>query len=184
MTVGKATALAAGFVGAVALGVAIGPTMQDKWHHAAPQTAMSETAPATTPAPAKKTAPVRTRAASATSPKTDAKTDATMAPVAKPGQVYSVPVTAWNPEVRGRVQKVLNRGTDMERAAENFSTAEQFATVAHAAKNTGVPFVVLKDRVLNQKQTLADAINEFKPELDAKAEVARAREEAQADFEI
>jgi hypothetical protein len=154
--------------------------MQDKWHHAAPQTAMSETAPATTPAAAKKTAPVRTRAASATSPKTDA----TMAPVAKPGQVYSVPVAAWNPEVRGRVQKVLNRGTDMERAAESFSTAEQFATVAHAAKNTGVPFVVLKDRVLTQKQPLADAIKEFKPELDAKAEVARAREEAQADFEI
>ena len=31
MTVGKATALAAGLVGAVAVGVAIGPTVQDTW---------------------------------------------------------------------------------------------------------------------------------------------------------
>ena len=55
-------------------------------------------------------------------------------------------------------------------------------TVAHAARNTSVPFVVLKHRVLNEGQTLAEAIEEFKPNLDAKAEVARARAEAQADL--
>ena len=57
-------------------------------------------------------------------------------------------------------------------------------TVAHAARNTSVPFVVLKDRVLNQGKSLADAIHEFKPELDAKAEVARARSEARSDLDI
>ena len=62
------------------------------------------------------------------------------------------------------------------------TTAEQFVTVAHAARNTQVPFVVLKDRVLNEGQTLAEAIHEFKPELDAKAEVVRARAAAQADL--
>jgi hypothetical protein len=88
----------------------------------------------------------------------------------------------WEPEVRDRVQKVLNRGAKMELAAENFQDAEEFVTVAHAARNTGVPFVVLKDRVLNQGQTLADAIHQSKPDVDAKAEVARAREAAQADL--
>ena len=60
-----------------------------------------------------------------------------------------------------------------------------FATVAHAAKNTSVPFMVLKHRVLNEKrpleQSMADAIREFKPELNAKAEVAKAQREARQD---
>ena len=55
-------------------------------------------------------------------------------------------------------------------------------TVAHAARNTNVPFVLLKHRVLNEGRTLADAIHEAKPELDAKAEVERARAAAQSDL--
>jgi hypothetical protein len=71
----------------------------------------------------------------------------------------------------------------MEVAAEGFRSAEQFAMVAHAARNTGVPFMVLKDRVLNDGRTLADAIRESKPEVDAKAEVARAEAAAKSDLE-
>jgi hypothetical protein len=88
----------------------------------------------------------------------------------------------WEPGVRDRVQKVLNRGAQLEVAAEDFQDAEDFVTVAHAARNTGVPFMVLKDRVLNQGQTLAQAIHESKPELDAKGEVLRAREAARSDL--
>ena len=69
----------------------------------------------------------------------------------------------------------------MEVAAEGFDSAEQFATVAHAARNTNVPFMVLKHRVLNEGRTLADAIHEAKPDLDAKAEVGRAQIAARAD---
>jgi hypothetical protein len=47
-------------------------------------------------------------------------------------------------------------------------------TVAHAARNTQVPFMVLKHRVLNEDRTLADAIEDYKPELNATNEVARA----------
>ena len=57
-------------------------------------------------------------------------------------------------------------------------------TVAHAARNTKVPFMVLKHRVLNEGQSLADAIHEFKPALDAKAEVQRARVAARTDLDI
>ena len=42
--------------------------------------------------------------------------------------------------------------------------------------------MVLKHRVVNEGRTLAEAIHESKPELDAKAEVARARAAAQADL--
>ena len=47
MTAGKASALAAGFVGALALGVAIGATMDDKWWNpSTTETAVTENAPA------------------------------------------------------------------------------------------------------------------------------------------
>ena len=80
------------------------------------------------------------------------------------------------------MKSVLNKGTKLELAAEDFRTAEEFVTVAHAARNTSVPFVVLKHRVLNEGRTLADAIHEAKPELDAKAEVERARTAALSDL--
>lgn len=181
MTVGKASALAAGFVGAVALGVAIGPTVHDKWAKTTIPTSSAvtdsptESAPAPAPAPAK----ARVRRA-ATAPSRSAEARPAMSHPR--GSVRSVKVAVWEPELRDRVKKVLNPGTQIELAAANFETPAEFVTVAHAARNTSVPFVVLKHRLLNEGQTLAEAIHEFKPNLDAKAEVARARAEAQADL--
>jgi hypothetical protein len=98
--------------------------------------------------------------------------------------IQTIPVALWEPELRDRVKAVLNPGSRLEIAASDFDDAEQFITVAHAAHNTKVPFMVLKDRVLNQGQSLAEAIREFKPELDAKAETTRARTAARSDLEI
>jgi hypothetical protein len=44
-----------------------------------------------------------------------------------------------------------------------------------------VPFMVLKHRVLEEKQSLADAIRAANPALDAAAEARRARSQAQSD---
>ena len=184
MTVGKATALAAGLVGAVAVGVAIGPAVQDTWRaRTAPKTiaAAPMTEPEVAPAPAPVAKPVNRAPARVREAKTREPEFAPL-PAKQPGGVSSVAVSVWEPELRDRVKAVLNPGTKIELAADDFSTAEQFVTVAHAARNTQVPFVILKDRVLNEGQTLAEAIHEFKPELDAKAEVVRARAAAQADL--
>ena len=70
----------------------------------------------------------------------------------------------------------------MEIAAEGFASAEQFATVAYAARNTGVPFMVLKHRVLDEGKTLAADIRESQPGVNAAAEVARARQAARDDI--
>jgi hypothetical protein len=91
-----------------------------------------------------------------------------------------IPVS--EPRLHDRLKPVLNRGTRMEIAAEGFRSAEQFATVAHAARNTNVPFMVLKHRVLDEGRTLADAIHEAKPHIDAKAEVRRAQMAAKSDL--
>jgi len=91
---------------------------------------------------------------------------------------------AWRPLPTGfsdRMQPLLKRGAQLEIAAEEFTSAEQFATVAHAANNTEIPFMVLKDRVVNEGKSVQAAIAELKPELNAKAEAERARAAAKKD---
>jgi hypothetical protein len=170
MTVGKAAALMAGLVGAFALGIAIGPSVRDvlsvrETHAVVPpaEVVFDKTpAPVATPTPVK---PPRARA------------NASM-----PRAAPSVMIPLSDPRLHDRVKPLLNRGARMALAAEGFRSAEEFATVAHAARNTSVPFMVLKHRVLADGRTLADAIHEAKPEIDAKAEVKRAQAAAKSDM--
>ena len=69
----------------------------------------------------------------------------------------------------------------MEKAADGFQNAEEFATVAHAAHNTQLPFMLLKHRVLEERMPLDAAIRASKPDIDASAEATKARTEAKAD---
>jgi preprotein translocase subunit SecD len=180
MSVGKAAAMTAALVGAVAIGVAIGPTVRDTWSDDPAPPAATATAPKAEPEASgkakterrvRRTTPVRTLDVAAPKPK-------------RADTIETVPVELWSHELRDRVKKVLNPGAKLELAAADFRNAEQFMTVAHAARNTKVPFVVLKHRVLTEGSSLADAIHEFKPELNAQAEVARARDAAREDLDI
>lgn len=80
------------------------------------------------------------------------------------------------------VTPLLQRGTDLTMASEGFATSESFVATAHAAKNLGIPFVVLKDRVVGQRMSLVSAIKEIKPEVDAKAEASRATSAARDEI--
>jgi hypothetical protein len=180
MTVGKATALTTAFVGVFALGLALGPSVKDRFwsgnrQAAAPAaefaTDTTTKAPAAAPAPAKQSRPDMARAKKSAPPANRA----TPAP--------SATIAASEPRLHDRLRPVLNRGARMDIAAEGFRSAEEFATVAHAAHNTQVPFMVLKHRVLSENRSLANAIQQTKPELDAKAEVERARAQAKSDVE-
>ena len=179
MTVGKAAALTAGFLGAFAVGIAVGPSVRDRMSadnsRVAVPSAEATATNATTPEAA--TTPARAPRARATAAAPKAETSSAVKATAASS---SVPLS--EPRLHARLKPVLNRGARMEVAAEGFRSAEQFATVAHAARNTGVPFMVLKDRVVNDGRTLADAIHESKPEIDAKAEAARAVEAAKSDL--
>jgi hypothetical protein len=180
MTVGKAGLLTAGLVAVFALGAVTGPTLQDNWagRNTPEATAAAPAVEKAAPAPGTSERPAR-RAKSSAAPAPDA-----VAPREVSSSIETVAVSVWEPELRDRVKAVLNPGSRLEVAAADFDNSEQFVTVAHAARNTNVPFMVLKDRVLNQGQSLAEAIHEFKPELDAKAEVRRARAAARSDLEI
>ena len=145
-----------GLAAAFAIGVWAGPYVRDVGDRAA--MVSSERADAEKPAQkaAARRAPVRPRVSEAPA--------ATLA--------------ASEPDVHRHLKPLLNRGTKMKIASEGFRDAEQFAIVAHAAHNTKVPFMVLKHRVLNEGKSLADAIAESKPDVDAAAEAKRARAEA------
>jgi len=97
--------------------------------------------------------------------------------VATPALAPSAPI------LQKRLKPLLNRGADMRIASEGFHDGEQFAALAHAARNAAIPFMLLKHQVLNQGQTLAGAIRSSKPELNAAFEAKRARAEARVDVE-
>jgi hypothetical protein len=180
MTVAKSGLLTAGVVAVFALGVMTGPTIRNNWSRAdAPEAAVAAPPVETSaPVPVKAERPAA-RPRSSSSPAHEA-----VATKKPSNAVQRIEVSMWEPELRDRVKAVLNPGSHLEIASADFDSSEQFVTVAHAARNTNVPFVVLKDRVLNRGQSLAEAIREFKPGLDAKAEVTRARAEARSDLEI
>jgi hypothetical protein len=169
MTIGKVTALTAGFLGAFALGVAVGPSMinRDRTGTSTPVKTETASAAVQTPAPAP---PVPPRIVA------ERKADARV-------KTHLASMSTTSPALHARLKPVLNRGTKMDLAADGFRDAEQFATVAHAARNTAIPFAVLKHRVLTDGQSLADAIAAAKPGVDGTREATRARHEARADLD-
>ena len=158
MTTGKTLALTAGLVGAIALGVWTVPRLMDSNRRSTDAMVADIAEPA---APAAEKAPAPRRAD-------------------RVSKVAALP--ASTPALHDRLKPVLNRGTKMEIAADGFASAEQFATVAYAARNTDVPFMVLKHRVLDEGKTLAAAISESKPGVNAAAEVVRARQAARREI--
>lgn len=161
MTIGKLLLLVAGFIGAVLLGVAIGPSLTHRDAARGPAAEISDRAPA--PATARPAAAPRARTMKSAPPR-------------------PVTIPASTPALQTRLKAVLNNGTNMTMAAEGFRDGEQFAMVAHAARNTQVPFVLLKHRVLNDGQTLSDAIRASNPDVDGASEMSRARTQARWDI--
>jgi hypothetical protein len=158
------SAMILGFVGAFALGVWTAPHIT---HRAEPPAVFVDTSAA---GPA---------AADTTSPKAAA--TKTSAPRAR-AAVREPRVALSEPKLHEQLKPVLNRGANMALAAEGFRSAEQFATIAHAAHNTGVPFLLLKHRVLNEGKSVAEAIRESKPTADAAVEAQTARAQARSDI--
>ena len=187
MTVGKATALTAAFIGVFAIGVAVGPSVWDLFPDRQPRAGAEQAQTTATVPPAADQAPARAparttpRARSAASNRNSAAPAANAtAPVARPSTA-SAGMPASEPRLHARLKPVLNPGARMTVASEGFRSGEEFAAVAHAARNTNVPFMVLKHHVVEEGQTLEHALREVKPEVDAKAEVARAQAAAKSD---
>jgi hypothetical protein len=174
MSFAKTAAVTAGFLGVFALGVWTGPYVVER---TAPDAAAVSHERVADPAPAPTDARPASRPREVATTGFAAKSDraAEFAPM-------KTAVGVSTPQLHQRLKPLLKSGANMEIAAEGFNSAEQFATVAHAAQNTEVPFMLLKHRVLNEGDTLVAAIRKSNPEVDAVIEVDRARAEARADL--
>ena len=173
MSLGKVSALIVALVAAMAFGVWVGPYVTDRFDHVTPTVSEETSAPA--PVMAEPSAkPRQSRAVRATKPSPSRVASVSETPAA-------VTIALGAPELQKRMKPVLNRGANMSVASSGFRDAEQFATVAHAARNTQIPFMLLKHRVLNEGKTLAQAIRESRPEADVAAEVKAAQASARRD---
>lgn len=162
MTFTRASALSIGLVGAFAIGVWTGPSLTQSFTAATTtQEAQVDQAPAVD------------------APRPAARVARAVAPPA-PRNPFDAAMAASDPSVQRHAQSLLNDGANVQLASEGFRDAELFVSVAYAARNTEIPFVLLKHRVLTEGQTLSDAIRVSKPELDSMREMDRARTEARS----
>ena len=182
MTVGKATAMTAALIGVFVLGVAVSPSVRHLFPDPQPRAAVEPAQ--TTATPVADQAPTRTPARSTPrSARAKASNDRPTPASARRSTPARSAMPASEPRLHARLKPVLNSGARMEVAAEGFQSAEQFAAVAHASRNTKVPFMVLKHRVVDEGRTLEDALRDVKPDVDAKSEVARAQAAAKSDVD-
>jgi hypothetical protein len=171
MTTGKATAWILGLIGVIALGVWVAPMIADR---ASSPSTVNETA---TPVPEE---PIAAPAKAASKPVTTRPSAPSAATSTAKAELPKL--SPQEPELLDRLQPLLNKGANMKIASDGFRDAELFASVAHAAKNIEVPFVLLKHRVLREGMTLERAIAELKPKVNAAVEAERARAEARSDL--
>jgi hypothetical protein len=73
----------------------------------------------------------------------------------------SVEPLVMTDELAAEAKPLLNKGTDLTMASEGFATRESFLATARAAKENGIPFVLLKDRVVAHKKPLKVAVREL-----------------------
>ena len=166
MTFGRWLTFAVCLVAAMAAGIWISPYVRGYQSAAVVQTGGESAQNAESPQSAKQTEQSRRSAR----------------PRAADTAATATNVSLSAPELHAQLKPLLNKGANMNVAAQDFRDAEQFAAVAHAARNTEIPFMVLKHRVVNERKPLATAIREFKPNVDAAAQAKRAQAEARADM--
>jgi hypothetical protein len=79
-----------------------------------------------------------------------------------------------------RLAAIVPAGMSATEACAGFTSTDECATTLHASQNLGIPFPDLKSKVTGG-QKLAAAIKELKPDVNVKAEVRKAEEQARAD---
>jgi hypothetical protein len=171
MTFGRWLTFAVCLVAAMAIGIWISPYIRGYQWATAVQTVGEPAQSAETPQSAKQTAQSRPAVSTHSARPRAADTTA---------KATNISLSA--PELHAQLKPLLNKGANMNVAAQDFRDAEQFAAVAHAARNTEIPFMVLKHRVVNERKPLATAIRELKPDVDAAAQAKRAQAEARSDI--
>jgi hypothetical protein len=179
MRFAKGLALVLGFVAAVVLGVWIGPHVTHRGAVVGDTTGSTQASASSVEKDLPDSAVKRASPSRRTAPKQKAAA-ATKARVPVGSTPRAISVIA--PALHERLKPLLNKGANMDVASEGFGDAEQFAAVAHAARNTEIPFMVLKHRVVYETRSLQAAIQELRPDVNGAVEARRAYTQAKSDI--
>jgi hypothetical protein len=89
----------------------------------------------------------------------------------------------FNEKLAEKLKTLLPEGTNPRGASKGFNELKEFVATVRAAKNLGVPFGELKSKMADgSSDELRKAIHQLKPDVDAKAEVKKANEQAKQDI--
>ena len=82
-----------------------------------------------------------------------------------------------NPKLSSRLESLLPAGTNLQQAAGGFKNLGGFVAATHVSHNLGIPLDQLKT-VMTSGKSLGEAIHEFRPDVDHKAEAKKATDQA------
>jgi len=88
-----------------------------------------------------------------------------------------------NTNLASRLQPLFPAGTDLQKEAEGFRNLGQFVAAAHVAHNLDIPWTDLKAKMTgDHPESLGRAIQDLKPQADAKTEAGKAQKEADTEI--
>ena len=88
---------------------------------------------------------------------------------------------AGDARLAATLAKLLPAGTDLRAEATGFRTLGDFVAAAHVSNNLAIPFATLKARMV-RGDSLGDAIQALRPDIDAQIEARKARAMAADDL--
>ena len=89
-----------------------------------------------------------------------------------------------NTKLASDLQGLLPAGTNLQDAAKGFERLGQFVAAVHVSHDLGIPFDQLKAKLVGTSaMSLDKAIEELKPEANAREEAIKANEQALVDME-
>ncbi len=99
------------------------------------------------------------------------------------GQKTPGELLTQNTKLASKLQGLLPPKTDPQTAASGFKNLGAFVSAVHVSHNLDIPFSDLKGKLTGpHAESLGKAIHDLKPDADAKAEVKKAKHEADDDL--
>jgi hypothetical protein len=88
-----------------------------------------------------------------------------------------------NTNLTARLQTLFPNGTDLQKESAGFRNLGQFVAAAHVSHNLDIPWSDMKAKMTGDHPvSLGKAIQDLKPQADAKSEAGKAEKEADTDI--
>ncbi len=92
-------------------------------------------------------------------------------------------ILSRNTQLNSNLQKLLPQGTTAQQACSGYKNLGECVATIHVSNNLGIPFSDLKAKTTGDNaESLGKAVQTLKPDVNSKAEVKKAKKQANADL--